>query len=169
MRHPYYISFAIFVKCDINRLPDSNPIRYAQWMTYSAQIRLIVERYMAEHHTDVCETHLVASWAIRCGLWEEHPSAVINRCAEAIARSLRTEILHDNVRAKHAVRIVRDGMQMTLWADMRTAPREHMLLAFQQRRQQIAADCRQLRIDVDYYNKNYNSETPIQLSFDFTA
>ena len=29
-----------------------------------------------------------------------------------------------------------------LWADVRTAPKRHMEIAFQQRRQQIVGDCR---------------------------
>jgi hypothetical protein len=32
-----------------------------------------------------------------------------------------------------------------------------MEIAFQQRRQQILGDCRQLKTDVDSYNDNYNS------------
>ncbi len=43
-----------------------------------------------------------------------------------------------------------------------------MEVAFQQRRQQIVGDCRQLKTDVDSYNENANSEQPIQMVFDFT-
>jgi hypothetical protein len=43
-----------------------------------------------------------------------------------------------------------------------------MQLAFQQRRQQIVGDCRQLKMDVDSYNQNANSGEPIQMIFDFT-
>lgn len=46
--------------------------------------------------------------------------------------------------------------------------REHMGIAFQQRRQQILGDCRQLKTDVDSYNENYNSAEPLQMVFDFT-
>src|SRR5437660_6035509 len=48
-------------------------------------------------------------------------------------------------RAKHVARLDRDGKQMALWADMRTASRDHMETAFQQRRQQIVGDCHQLK------------------------
>lgn len=54
------------------------------------------------------------------------------------------------------------------WGDMRSAPRQHMQPAFQQRRQQIVGDCRQLKTDVDSYNDNYNMGELIQLSLDFT-
>ena len=73
------------------------------------------------------------------------------------------------VRAKHVARILDHGKQERLWADIRTAPREHMQLAFQQRRHQIVGDCKQLKLDVDSYNDNSNSENPIQMIFDFTA
>jgi len=43
-----------------------------------------------------------------------------------------------------------------------------MEVAFQQRRHQIVADCKQLRTDVDSYNENANPGEPIQMIFDFT-
>jgi hypothetical protein len=43
-----------------------------------------------------------------------------------------------------------------------------MGIAFQQRRQQIVGDCRQLKSDVDSYNENRNPSSPIQMVFDFT-
>ena len=52
--------------------------------------------------------------------------------------------------------------------DIRSASREHMEIAFQQRRQQIVGDCRQLKRDIDSYNENRCLERAIQASFDFT-
>jgi hypothetical protein len=72
------------------------------------------------------------------------------------------------VRAKHAARLIKDGEQLALWADIRTADRRHMEIAFQQRRQQIVGDCRQLKTDADSYNDNANPGKPIQMVFDFT-
>lgn len=43
-----------------------------------------------------------------------------------------------------------------------------MEIAFQQRRQQIVGDCRQLKRDVDYFNEAHPIEPPIQMMFDFT-
>jgi hypothetical protein len=68
------------------------------------------------------------------------------------------------VRAKHAARVE----QAVFWADIRTAPREHMEIAFRQRRQQILGDCHQLKDDVDSYNENQGTGAPIQMVFDFT-
>ena len=41
--------------------------------------------------------------------------------------------------------------------------------SFQQRRQGIVGDCRQLKADVDSYNQNQNSGEVIQLVLDFTS
>ena len=62
----------------------------------------------------------------------------------------------------------RDGEQIPLWFDKSTGTREHVELGFQQRRQRIVGDCRQLKIDVDSYNDNYASGNPIQIILDFT-
>jgi hypothetical protein len=43
-----------------------------------------------------------------------------------------------------------------------------MLLSFQQRRQQIVGDCRQLQVDVEGYNDLRTQDKPIQIVFDFT-
>lgn len=43
-----------------------------------------------------------------------------------------------------------------------------MKISFQQRRQQIVGDCRQLKVDVDSYNDLNLDEEPIQTVFDFT-
>jgi hypothetical protein len=53
-------------------------------------------------------------------------------------------------------------------ADIRSASREHMERSFQQRRQGIVGDCRQLTSDVDSYNQNHNIGEDIQLVLDFT-
>ena len=64
--------------------------------------------------------------------------------------------------------LLSDGGQVALWDDIRTADRQHMTLAFQQRRQQIVGDCRQLKTDVDSYNENGNKGAPLQIVLDFT-
>ncbi len=72
------------------------------------------------------------------------------------------------VRAKHAAKVKVNGEQMTLWDDIRTADRDFMVIAFQQRRQQVVGDCHQLKVDVGSYNQNKNPGEAIQIIFDFT-
>jgi hypothetical protein len=70
------------------------------------------------------------------------------------------------VRAKHPVRL--EPEQPPLWDDFHTMPRDHAHLSFQQRRQQIVGDCRQLKTDQDSYNDLHPNHETINLVFDFT-
>ena len=140
--------------------------------SYGEQMQGIVYEYIETGGSWPATAKDMAVWAINNKKWAASPSALINRCAEELARAMREELITDPqgrlVRAKHVARILKDGEQSMLWADIRTAPREHMTIAFQQRRQQIVGDCRQLKSDVDSFNDNRSPGTPIQMSFDFT-
>ncbi len=140
--------------------------------TYNEQLQRIVDRYRDAGQAWPASARQIAAWAVRERLWMPQPSALIGRCAEDLARAMREEYIVDpqgrSVRAKHAARMTQDGEQLVLWADIRTAERQHMEIAFQQRRQQIVGDCRQLKADADSYNENISTERPIQMVFDFT-
>jgi len=142
-------------------------------MTYAEQMQRVVTQYQEAGERWPATTYDMAAWAIRMRLWSPSPSAMIDECAEQLARAMREEYIEDvqgrTVRAKHAARREVNGVQMTMWADIRTAPRDHMELAFQQRRQQILGDCRQLKADADSYNENKNPGEAIQMVFDFTV
>ena len=141
-------------------------------MSYKKQIQTIIDGYSESAGDEPTTTHEMAAWAVSQGLWRPQHSSLIDQCATELARVLREEHFLDSqgrpVRAKHAARVRRNGRQVTLWADIRTADRRHMATAFQQRRQQILGDCRQLKIDVDSYNENRCPDEPIQMIFDFT-
>lgn len=137
-------------------------------MSYVDQLQRIVNAYIDAKEPWPATTREIAGWAIQHGLWQAQPAAMVRQCADELANAMREEYILDaqgrTVRAKHVVR----EHQVALWADIRTAPPEHMQMAFQQRRQQIVGDCRQLKIDVDSFNENYNKGEPIQMVFDFT-
>ena len=141
--------------------------------TFSEQRQSIVNKYIDTGQEWPASKRQIASWAIVNKLWYPQRSALIDQCAEELARAMREEYITDaqgrSVRAKHAARTERNGEQMVLWADIRTAPVQHMQISLQQRRQQIVGDCKQLKSDADSYNENYNAGPPIQLSFDFTS
>ena len=140
--------------------------------TYTEQLQTIANRYIEETQATVVAAREIAAWAIQNGLWAPQPSALVKQCAEELARAMREEYMTDpqgrRVRSKHVAIREQDGEQIPLWADMRTAGRDHMELAFQQRRRQIVGDCRQLKADVDSYNDNYNGGEPVQIVFDFS-
>lgn len=137
-------------------------------MTYNKQLQGLVTKYIEAGEIWPATSHELAAWALKNKLWEPQKSEVINICAEQLARAMREEYIVDlqgrKVRAKHAARID----QAVFWDDIRTASRDHMQIALQQRRQQIVGDCHQLKLDVDSYNENKNDGKPIQMVFDFT-
>lgn len=117
----------------------------------------------------------IADWALRTGHWKPSPQALRKQLAELLSQAMREEYITDpqgrRVRAKHAASVEVDGKQTMLWADIRDAApanRKHMEIAFQNRRQQIVSDCKQLKTDVDSFNDNWNKGRAIQMVFDFT-
>ena len=140
--------------------------------TYSEQMQALANQYLKETGLIEATAREMAAWAIGKGLWAPQPSALIRQCADEFARAMREEFITDpqgrRVRVKHMAIMERDGEQIPLWADMRKTTRKHMQHAFQQRRQSIVGDCRQLKNDVDSYNENFNSADAIQVVFDFT-
>jgi hypothetical protein len=140
--------------------------------TKTERLQQLVQLYQEAGEKWPATTREVASWAIKVGKWAPHPSAMVSQCAEELSRALRDEYVRDaqgrRVRTKHAVTYVKGKEQLVLWDDIRTASPQHMKLAFQQRRQQILGDCKQLKNDVDSYNENRQPTVPVQVVFDFT-
>ncbi len=140
--------------------------------TYTKQLQRIVTNYLEAKQPWPASTREIAAWAVRNRLWRPQPSAVIDQCANQLSRAMREDHITDPqgriVRAKHVARVNRNGEQIPLWADIRTASQQHMEIAFKQRRQQVVGDCRQLKTDLDSYNENHNTGDSIQISFNFT-
>jgi len=132
----------------------------------------IVSEYRTSGQVWPAGTRTIAAWAIQTGRWELPASAAVNKCAEDLQNAMREEYITDNrgrkVRKLHPAKITANGQQLILWDDIRTAPRHHMQLSFQQRRRGIVGDVRQLKVDVDSYNEAHQGAEPIQVEFDFT-
>lgn len=142
-------------------------------MTYTEQMQQIIRKYRESGKPWPTTSIEIAQWAIHKKLWDIHPSKIVRQCADQLAQAMRDEFISDpqgrRIRAKHVAPFPKkDGGSELLWDDIRTASRQHMELAFANRRQQIVMDCRQLKLDLDSYNENFNSGTPIQGVFDFT-
>jgi len=140
--------------------------------SYKRQMQKIVSDYEEATGRNRYTASEVARWAIENNLWDAPATLLIRRCADDLAKALREEYTTDpqgrRSRTKHVALVEKDGEQIPIWADMRRAPRNHMMSAFQLRRRQIVSDCKQLKTDVDSYNDNYNLGEPIQLVFDFS-
>jgi len=145
--------------------------RVSRGSTYKDQLQRIVREYQDASQTWPATTHEIAAWAIRKGKWEAQPSSLIDQCAAQLARAMREEYIRDaqgrTVRAKHCARHEVNGHQLMFWFDIRTANRDQMVMAFQQRRQQVLGDCRQLKLDVESYNENRSPAEPIPMVLDF--
>ena len=140
---------------------------------FNRQLQQIFEDYVkASGVVAPTDLQTVATWAVRERRWQAREADLISRCKDQLARALREEYITDRqgrrVRAKHPAPTYRNGKQLMLWDDIRTASRDHMRAAFQTRRRQIVGDCHQLKTDVDSYNDNYNPGQQIPMIFDFT-
>jgi hypothetical protein len=115
----------------------------------------------------------MARWAISTGRWNRHEEAALKQYEEDFANAFRVEYETDpkgrRVRSKYAAMLVRDGKKITLWGDRKYVGRQFAKISLKQKRNQIVGDCYQLKIDVDSYNKYYNTAEPIQIQFDFTS
>jgi hypothetical protein len=131
----------------------------------------IVRQYLKAGHTTPANPKDIARWAIQNGLWAQKPEAVVNQCADQLARAMAQEYFTDasgnRVRAKHAVVYPEGPHSYSLWDDIRTAEHEFVALSMQQGRRNILNQCKQLKNDVDYYNVERQPEKPIQLIFNF--
>lgn len=141
-------------------------------MNYTKQMQSIVSDYRESKETWPATKREIAAWAIRSGRWEMPASTVIDRCANDLGEAMAEMYIVDKsgrrVRQMHPAPIKRQGVLFTEWDDIRTATREHMQLSSQQKRRAIVGECRQMKTDLDSYNKAHPTQSPIQVSFDFT-
>ena len=114
----------------------------------------------------------IAEWAVENRKFDLRTPALVRVASREIAQAMGEDYITDSkgrrVRAKHPARVKRDGEQIMLWDDIRTAPRTHMEMAFTLRRNHIVSECRQVKTDVDSYNDSHSKERPIQMILDFT-
>lgn len=140
-------------------------------MTYVRQMQQIVADYRLAKRPWPATAREIAAWAIGEGKWDMPASAVEKKCAEDVADAMRELYFTDRkgrrVRALHPATVRRQGILFTEWDDLRTAPRKHMQLSFQQHRKAIVGECRALKNAKDTYNDLHPDEPPLQVSFDF--
>lgn len=141
-------------------------------MTFAEQMQRIFEDYTEEVGHEPVSLDAVAEWAVAKGRFYPAAKSVVKMCREALADGLRQAKRYDEegrwYRAKHPVRKSVGGVQLTLWADIDTAPRVHMEESFAQRRRSIVDDCFQVKQDVDHYNHYRGGDRPIQMILDFS-
>jgi len=138
---------------------------------YNEQMQSLFNRYRSEVLEAPTTLDDVYTWAIKMGLWEGREDSIRAQFKEEMAQALREEYRTDatgrRYRAKHAVRHMFAGKQMSFWGDIDKDPRDYMEIAFAQKRRRIGGELHQLKIDVDHYNEKHPEEAAIQLSLNF--
>ena len=138
---------------------------------YHEQLQRIWHSYEKAHGYVPATARGAVKWGVGEGLIELPEVDPYDRVAEDMAKALREEYGVDErgrrYRKNHAVRITRAGVQLTMWAMLGSAERQHMQKAFVQRREQIVGDCVQLATDVEVYNDMNKNQPPIQMLMDF--
>jgi hypothetical protein len=141
-------------------------------MTYNEQLQRVWQLYEENHGRAAASARDVVVWGVSRGLISLAHRDPYDQLAEDMSRALREQYGIDakgrRYRINHAVRIYKNGVQLTFWAMMSYADRPHMEKAFTQRREQIVGDCCQLRTDVDVYNDLHPDGSPLPLILDFT-
>ena len=132
----------------------------------------VVNKYIAAGLTWPCEPRRIAEWAINKGLWKPHSESLVKQASDELTDAMRNEYFTDpqgrRVRVKVAVRVKREGKQLTLWGDWNADP-QFIALSYAQRRRLIVGVAYQLKLDVDSYNENRKPVPQIQISFNFES
>lgn len=136
------------------------------------QLQRKVREYRKDGQKWAASTAEIARWAVKTGRHDLTRPSLERQFARELAQAMREEYFADGhgrrVRAKHPARFTRNGHQMVVWDDMRTAPHHHMQMAFLLRRRRIMSECKHVKTDVDSYNDAHFAEVPIQMVLDFT-
>jgi hypothetical protein len=139
----------------------------------SDQMMEIAQLYIEAGGEEPIDLDKLANFAIDKGYWQKGnlASLRVQLCKREFSKAFRDQHHSDpqgrQVRTWHAA-VNKSGEQGTFWGDIRSAPEEHMEVAFQQRRSQIVGDCTQLKTDVDSWNDNNTHGGSFQLILDFT-
>jgi hypothetical protein len=141
-------------------------------MSYNQKMQEIFEKYEREVSKEPADLKEVGVWAINNGLWKPRPVDMAANFARDMAEALREQMRTDKKGRRYRAKIPAktktvDGTPLFKWADIDTAPRDHVERGFGYRRQAIVADCYQLRIDADHYNDFHKDEKPINPVLDF--
>ncbi len=140
--------------------------------TRADALRQLADDYLTEHGDEPASMDALYLYARSQG-WQPPQRTLASVFKEEMRRALQADKYEDpqgrTVRKKHAVVRIIDGKQESLWADVETAPPDHMHLSRQLRRRGILRDVIHVKNDMDSYNENHNPEPsiPVQLSFNF--
>jgi len=134
---------------------------------YDQKMQEIFRRYQEEVSADPVDLKEVGAWAMAKGLWAPRPVDMQSRFAAEMAEALAEEYRTDKAGRRYRSKLAVTTRQGSLWGDIDTAPRSHVVKNVGQRRRQIVGNCYQLRVDVGHYNEDHPKEDPLQLVLNF--
>lgn len=138
--------------------------------TQAEHFQTLWREYEREHDHAAVSSREVVDWAVAKGALELPRIDPRDVLASQMSRALREEYATDakgrRYRVNHAIRVMKGGVQTTIWGILGYAPHSHMERAYTQRREQVIGDLVQLQVDVEVYNE-MSGRPPIQLVLDF--
>lgn len=139
--------------------------------TQTEHFQALWRDYEQEHDHVPASAREVVDWAVANRSLELPRIDPRDVLASQMSRALREEYAMDakgrRYRVNHAMRVTKNGVQLTMWGILGYAPHSHMQRAFTQRREQVVGDLVQLHVDVEVYTEMTPHEAPIQLVLDF--
>lgn len=141
-------------------------------MTFKQDLQHLWKQYIEENGEEPSSIGDCYEWAKRKNLWRPRPldvARIFNReMADALRDETRTDASGRKYRARHCVRQSTGGVQLSLWGDIDTAPRDFIEKSVQQRRKGLVDYGYQMKMDVDHFNEFRAGEEPITLVLDVT-
>src|SRR5947209_1208382 len=134
---------------------------------YHQRMQEIFKKYQEEVSADPVDLKEVGAWAISQGLWAPRPVDIHSRFAADMAEALSEEYRTDKAGRRYRSKLAVTTRQGSLWGDMDTSPRSHVVKNVGQRRRMAVGYCYQLQVDVDHYNEEHPNEDQLQLVLNF--
>jgi hypothetical protein len=143
-------------------------------MTFNDQMVQIAEDWQEQEGASAIDVEAAVDYALKNKLYRRQPPTQRELCLRDMRRALQqvkfTDAQGNEVRAKHALRIVGEQMLLPLivYVDPRTAKPDLMFEAFKQNLDAIKNDVRRHAIEKRSYDLNniYNATLPL-FDYDF--
>lgn len=137
---------------------------------YERELEKLICKYVEATCDRAWTTQKLSAWAIANGEWEQQRETAARQLARQLAKAAAHTYIPDGkgnqVRKYHAHRI--GNGQMMIWSEMKDMSPESMKESANMRRDNLAAGCMQIVLDLSYYNSEYNPGDAIPFNPDFT-
>lgn len=145
-------------------------------MSFNEEMVRIAEEWAEQEGASAIDAEAAADYALKNRLYRRQPPTQRELCIRDMRRALQQAKFADAqgnvVRAKHALRIIGEQMELPLiiYVDPRTAKPDQMYEAFKQSLEGIKNDVRRHSIEKHSYDLNniYNAALPL-FDYDFNS